>query len=331
MKTSTYMKALAELASRLDDSAPKTAPKKTTKSAKKSAPKTTKKSAPTTKKTTKSAPKSTPKVAEVTKPSTVDETLATLERGCKELLTSDRYRRYLDTMSKFYRYSANNCLLIAMQCPDASYVAGFNAWKDKFGRYVKRGSKAIKILAPCPHKRTEVNEDGEEEVITYTTYKAVSVFDVSQTDGKPLPTICNTLTDDVENYTRTLEKLKALSPVDISFKAIRKANGYYSPKDNKIVIKSGMSQSQTIKTTVHEIAHALLHGKDGEQKDAHRGMKEVQAESVAYTVCKALGIDSSEYTFGYVTGWADMELKDLQKSLSVIQKTACKILTELAA
>lgn len=254
-----------------------------------------------------------------------------LEQGCKSLLTSENYRNYLDTMAKFYRYSANNCLLIAMQMPDASRIAGYNAWKKTFKRQVRKGEKAIQIIAPCPHKKTITNADGEEETITFTTYRPVSVFDISQTDGEDLPTICNNLTGSVEDYTRTMEALKALSPAPIGFEKIKgECHGYFSPAENRIAIKEGMSEKQTVKTTIHEIAHAMLHNKDGEEKDAHRGMKEVQAESVAYTVCKALGIDSDEYSFGYVTGWADMELKDLQKSLSVIQKTACQILEKIA-
>jgi hypothetical protein len=267
----------------------------------------------------------------------VKEIVSRLEDGVKNLFDSEAYKNFLEVMAKFYNYSANNCLLIALQCPTASYVAGYSAWQTKFKRQVRKGEKAIKILAPCPHKfvKEVENEDGskEEREICYTTFRTANVFDVSQTEGEDLPSICKEVGDEVENFEELFGKLEKVSPVKISFEDIQTgANGYFSTADKKIVVKAGMPQGQTLKTTVHEIAHAILHDKDsGEEKGADRKTKEVQAESVAYTVCNFLGLDTSEYSFGYVAGWSTgKEVKELQNSLEVIRKTASVIIGALA-
>lgn len=247
-----------------------------------------------------------------------------LEQGLKNLLDSGAWTEYLKTLSRFHKYSFNNCVLIAMQYPEASRVAGYKTWQS-MGRQVRKGEKAISILAPCPHKkRVEVTkEDGtkDEREIVYTTYRAVPFFDISQTDGKDLPEICTTLTGGVQGFTRLREVLSSISPVPVTEGDARGANGFYSRSEKRIVIQQGMSEAQTIKTTVHEIAHSLMHGKDSDRVEA-----EVEAESVAFTVCEYLGIDAGDYSFGYVAGWSDGNMDALKKSLTAIQKTAHTII-----
>lgn len=252
----------------------------------------------------------------------IEDITAKLEQGIDELLNGGDWQRYLDTMSRFHHYSFGNIILIVMQCPTASRVAGFQTWK-KMGRYVKKGEKAIQIIAPCPHKKKIMDGDEEKEIV-WNTYKGVSVFDVSQTDGEPLPEICRDLTAAVDQYEEKLEKLKAFAPVQVVFEDIHGgSHGYYSKKEEKIAVKTGMAQAQTIKTLVHEIAHSLLHN-DSEETSQ---VKEVEAESIAYTVCQYLGIDSGTYSFGYVAGWAGGDKEKLKKSLDNIQKTAHKIIS----
>lgn len=264
-----------------------------------------------------------------------EEITKELERGVKDLLASDRYKDYLDFMGKFHNYSVNNSILIFLQMPQATMVAGYQAWQNKFKRQVKKGEKSIKILAPCPHKmKKEVKTadgDLEEQEITWNTFRPVSVFDISQTDGDEIPEICNDLTGNVEGYKALVDRLIAVSPVKVSFEPINSAaKGYFNDAENKIVVKSEMSEEQTVKTLVHEIAHSLLHGKEGEETEADRNTKEVQAESVAYTVCRMLGLNTDEYSFGYIAGWsAGKELKELNKSMETIRKTANKILKEV--
>lgn len=262
----------------------------------------------------------------------VDEITTELEQGVQDVLQSDKYRGFLEMMSRFYNYSACNCILIMRQYPKATLVAGYNAWKDKFHRQVKKGEKAIRILAPCPHKKMVIDDDGNEKEVRWTTFRATNVFDVSQTEGEELPTICNRLTDSVEGYDGIIEKLKGISTVPIRFDGITVA-GYYSPVDKEIVLCEGMSEAQTIKTLVHEIAHSILHDKDtGTEKDADRNTKELQAESVAYTVCQYMGLDTSEYSFEYLASWsASGDAKELAKSLEVIRKTAKGIIDQIAA
>lgn len=259
-----------------------------------------------------------------------------LEQGVKTLFDSEKYAEYLRFMSKFHNYSFGNVILILSQKPDAQVVAGYTAWK-KLGRQVRKGETAIGIIAPCPHKKTwtEKNDNGdlEEKERTWTGFKAAYVFDISQTDGKEIPTVVETLTDSVDGYADLFEKLRAIAPVPILVKPIRTgANGFYDHKNEQIVIKEGLPQAQTIKTAVHEITHSMLHCKDGEQGKADRLTREVQAESVAYVVCNALGLDTSEYSFGHIAGWSSgKDVKELTASLKVIQKTADAILAAIEA
>ena len=275
-----------------------------------------------------------------------------LEQGLKELFESERFKEYLKTMSKFYNYSFNNTLLIAMQKPDATLIAGYTAWLRNFDRHVMKGEKGIKILAPAPYKVQEEREkldpatqkpvldkDGkpvtETVEVTRPAFKVVSVFDVSQTDGKALPDIAvDELTGSVENYAAFFDALKELSPVPIAFENITDgAKGYFSHVENRIAIQEGMSEIQTIKTAIHEIAHAKLHAVTPGEKVApedkkDRRTKEVEAESVAYTVCQRYGIETSDYSFGYIAGWSsDKETKELKGSLETIRKTAAEMIT----
>ena len=260
-----------------------------------------------------------------------------LEQGVKALFDGERYKEYLSFMAKFHTYSAANTVLIWIQKPDASLIAGYQTWAKKFGRNVRKGEKGIKIIAPCPHKfvKQEQDEDGNvtEKEIRYNSYKAVTVFDVSQTEGKEVPEICKTLSGDVEDFESLKNRLEEISPVPITIEEIETgANGYFHPKENRIVVKKGLPEQQTIKTMIHEISHSILHCEDGEEKDADRATKEVTAESIAYTVCTALGIDASDYSFGYLAGWSSgKELKELQNSIDVIRKTASEIIEKLTA
>ena len=278
-----------------------------------------------------------------------------LEQGITELFESERYREYLRVMSKFHNYSFNNTLLIAMQKPDASLVAGFSAWKNNFGRNVMKGQKGIKIIAPSPYKVKQemkkidphtqqpiIGKDGkpvtEEKEITIPAYKVVSVFDVSQTEGKELPDIAvDELTGDVERYRDFFAALEKTSPVPIGFEQIPgSSHGYYHLEDKRIAIQEGMSELQTLKTAIHEIAHAKLHDIDlnapenEQQPRVDRRTREVEAESVAYTVCQHYGLDTSDYSFGYVAGWSSgRELSELKNSLETIRSAAAEIINSI--
>ena len=275
-----------------------------------------------------------------------------LEQGVKDIFTSEMYTKYLLTMSKFHNYSFNNTLLIAMQRPDATLVAGYNAWKNKFNRYVKKGEKGIQIIAPAPVKEREerekidkdtgltvLNESGEPEIEVVERviprFRVTTVFDYAQTDGEPLPTLeVNELTARVKDYTLLKEAIEQVSPVPIRFGEIEgNAKGYYSHVDKEICVRADMGESQTIKTMIHEVAHAMLHDSDqmkqrGEEKD--QLTKETEAESIAFTVCSALGIDTSDYSFPYVASWASgKELKELKNSMDTIRLTAADFLEKL--
>ena len=278
-----------------------------------------------------------------------------LEQGITELFDSERYREYLRVMSKFHNYSFNNTLLIAMQKPDASLVAGFSTWKNNFGRNVIKGQKGIKIIAPSPYKVKQemkkidphtqqpiIGKDGkpvtEEKEITIPAYKVVSVFDVSQTEGKELPDIAvDELTGDVERYRDFFAALEKTSPVPIGFEQIPgSSHGYYHLEDKRIAIQEGMSELQTLKTAIHEIAHAKLHDIDlnapenEQQPRVDRRTREVEAESVTYTVCQHYGLDTSDYSFGYVAGWSSgRELSELKNSLETIRSAAAEIINSI--
>lgn len=261
-----------------------------------------------------------------------------LEQGVKDLFESERYQQYLRLMGKFHAYSANNIVLILMQRPDATRVAGYEAWKKNFKRQVRKGEKGITILAPCPHKKMieDTDEQGNkiEREIKWNSFRAVTVFDVGQTDGEDLPDILKKLDGKIDGYAELIEKLRKVSPVNVTIEAFEgAANGFFNSQEKKIVIKEGLSEQQTVKTMVHEIAHSILHDREsGEEKEADRETKEVQAESVAYTVCNTLGLDTSEYSFDYIAGWSKgREVKELTESMEVIRKTAQTIIEGLQA
>lgn len=252
--------------------------------------------------------------------------IADLDAGVRDLFASDRWKNYLDFLSRFHRYSANNTIAIYLQRPTASLVASFSDWRRK-GRNVKKGEHGIKILAP--HTVKDVDDD-TGEIKQRLGFHIAYCFDVSQTDGKDLPEgPAHQLTGTVDGFARIWDTLLAVSPVPVSVEPITdcEANGYYSPADQRIVVRDGLAELQHVKTAIHEIAHAMLHAKGAEEADADRSTREVQAESVAYVVCRALGLDTSDYSFGYVAGWsADKELKALKASLDCIVRTSDKIL-----
>ncbi len=288
-------------------------------------------------------------------PPVTDDLLAELtdrlENGIKDLYASGRYAEYLAAMSKFHHYSFGNALLILFQCPTASLVAGYGTWKKQFGRHVKQHETGIKIFAPCPYRRAVQQEkkdpdtgqtlygpDGkplmETGYVAATKFRVVSVFDVSQTEGRELPSIgVSELTGDVADFTAIYDRLAALSPLPVMVDTVPgAAKGYTSFVEQRIVLRSGMSQVQTIKTLVHEIAHAKLHDpeKVTTEERKQRREKEVEAESVAYVVCQHFGIDTSDYSFAYVAGWSQgKELEELKASLDLIHSTAGEIINTI--
>ena len=252
--------------------------------------------------------------------------IADLDAGVRDLFASDRWRSYLEFLAKFHRYSANNTIAIYLQRPTASLVASFSDWRRK-GRKVKKGEHGIKILAPHVIKDTD---DDTGEIKQRLGFHIAYCFDVSQTDGADLPEgPARQLTGSVDGYAHIWDTLLAVSPVPVSIEPIEgcEANGYYSHTDQRIVVRDGLAELQRVKTAIHEIAHAMLHAKGAEEADADRSTREVQAESVAYVVCRALGLDTSDYSFGYVAGWSsDKELKALKASLDAIVRTSDKII-----
>lgn len=257
-----------------------------------------------------------------------------LIEGVAKCYTEGNFRNYLDIVSKFHDYSLNNCMLIAFQMPGATYVAGYNDWKTKYKRHVKAGAKAIRIIAPvpCKFKTEEINADGNKETktIELLRFKAVSVFDYSQTEGADFPELCKPLTATVEDYDKLIAKLMNAPAVPVTFKETgNEAHGYYDRKNKLIVVRPNMSQAQTVKTMVHEIAHSILH--DDAFCDIPKNIKEVQAESVAYMVCSALGIDSSDYSFEYVAAWAKQDMKTLVSQMEIVRKTADAIIDKVSA
>ena len=280
----------------------------------------------------------------------VQELTDKLEQGLQDLFNSDSYCNYLRTMSKFHNYSFNNTLLIAMQKPDATLVAGYKAWQKNFERHVNKGEKAIRILAPAPYKIKEerdkidpvtqellLDKDGnpqkEEVEITIPAFRAVSVFDLSQTDGKPIPELtAKELLSDVEGYQDMIRAVEAISPVPIELEEIAgDSKGYYDREAKRIAVQENMSESQTLKTMIHEVAHSKLHSKEVEQDEQmkkDRNTKEVEAESIAYTVCQHFGIDTSDYSFGYIAGWSSgRDTKELRSSMYTIRRTASELIT----
>ena len=288
------------------------------------------------------------------------EIVDSIENGIKELFESDKYRKYLVTMSRFHRYSVNNTMLIYMQRPDATHVAGFNKWRDQFGRNVLKGEKGIRIIAPTPYKKKveEIKTDPEtnapvldadgkaiieEKEIRIPMFKVVSVFDVSQTAGKPLPQLAADLSGNVQQYEVFMEALRRASPVPMEIKpVVRDTDGFFSAKAQSITIRAGMSEVQTVCAAVHEIAHAKLHdyehmtelADDGETilvpGEKSRNTEEVEAESISYAVCQYYGIETGENSFGYIATWSKgKELKELRARLETINKTASELITDI--
>ena len=281
-----------------------------------------------------------------------------IENGIKELFESDKYQQYLQTMSRFHRYSVNNQMLIYMQNPNATLVAGFNKWHDQFGRNVKKGEKGIKIIAPTPYKKkieeTKLDPDTKlpilddngnevkvEKEIQIPMFRVVSVFDVSQTAGKPLPQLASDLSGNVQNYDALLEAIKRSSSVPITFEPISNADGYFSLDEQKIVIRDGMSEVQTVSALLHELAHSKLHNRtkddkvqtdeqDADKPKLDRNTEEVQAESISFAVCAYYGIKTDENSFGYIASWSNgKELSELKASLETINKTSSAMITDI--
>lgn len=259
----------------------------------------------------------------------MEELTQMLQTGLEEYATSEKYRDLLHVMSLFHNYSANNCLLIALQCPHASYVAGYTSWRNNFHRQVKKGEKAIRIISPIKYKKKN-EEDEEEERIGF---KSASVFDISSTyqipDMEPVQIGVSDLQGHIENYKDFLHAFQSVSPVPVDFRLFDgDARGYYSDTEKIIVVQDGMTERQSVKTLIHEIAHAMLHTKEQLQEcKKDRKQKELEAESVAYIVCEHYGFDSEDYSFPYIVGWVGTGFQDiLKESMTVIQKTADQII-----
>jgi DNA repair protein RadC/HPt (histidine-containing phosphotransfer) domain-containing protein len=285
----------------------------------------------------------------------LDEITAKLEEGIKEIFSSGKYADYLKVMSRFHHYSLNNTLLIAMQNPEASLVASYHAWQKRFERQVLKGEKAIRIIAPVEEKRlvekekidpqtkkpvldSQDNPVMEEQEVTVKHFRVVPVFDVSQTEGKELPTLVKELQGNVPDYDLLFEAMKSVSPVPIEFKAMKAdKDGYFHLKDKKIALRQGMSEIQTVATAIHEISHAKLHDRDPQQRGAKgtenekdQRTQEVEAESIAYAVCQYYGIETADNSFGYLAGWSsDKDLSELKVSLQTIRDTASELISSI--
>ena len=265
-----------------------------------------------------------------------------LEQGVSDIFQSGDYAAYLATMSKFHRYSFGNTMLIFMQCTNATHVAGYHDWRRNFGRQVKRGERGITILAPCPYRRKEEVEEAASDGSPATSvqwvqrmgFRTVTVFDVSQTEGKPLPELVKKLTGDVAQYESMVATLRSISPYPISIESFPGgAYGCCNFVERRILVQPDMSQIQTIKTMIHEVSHAKLHAPiedgDGETppQRKRRFVREMEAESVAYVVCQHFGIDTADYSFGYVAGWSHgKDLSQLKASLELIRNTAAELI-----
>ena len=291
-----------------------------------------------------------PKAAAEARKAEMDEITAKLEKGVKDIFKSDNYKDYLNFCAKLPRYSVNNQILIMLQKPDATMCQSFTGWKE-MNRFVRKGEKGIRILAPSPYKmqkeqekkdvsgNTMLDKDGEpvkETVeVTVNAFKPVSTFDVSQTEGDPIPSVgVSELVGGVNGYETLLSAIKEVVPVPISFEQIESgAKGFFHLEENRIVVQEGMSEAQTVKTLLHEASHQALHsreamGNEGENKT--KNQKETEAESVAYVVCQHYGIDTSDYSFAYVATWsADKEVPELKASLDTIRKTASDLIVKI--
>ena len=285
---------------------------------------------------------------------------AGIEQGIKELFESEKYMRYLSMMSRFHRYSVNNTMLIYMQKPDATLVAGYNKWKNQFERHVKKGEHGITIIAPTPFKKkieeqkldpdtkapildAEGKAVMEEREVEIPMFRPVKVFDVSQTDGKPLPELASSLSGSVQNYEIFMEALRRSAPVPLSVEPMAaNMDGYFSPDRQRIAIREGMSEVQTVSAAVHEIAHSKLHNYAKAQEEAaragdkeppkkkDRNTEEVEAESISYAVCQYYGIQTGENSFGYIANWSQgKELPELRASLETINKAAGELISDI--
>ena len=291
-----------------------------------------------------------PKAAAEARKAEMEEITSKLEKGVKDIFDGANYQQYLNFCAKLPRYSVNNQILIMMQKPDATMCQSFTNWKE-VNRHVRKGEKGIRILAPAPYKmqkeqekvdasgKTVLDKDGEPAKetfeVTINAFKPVSTFDVSQTEGEPIPTPgVDELTGSVEGYETLLAAIKEVVPVPISFEQINSgAKGFYHLEENRIVVQEGMSEAQTVKTLLHEASHQALHSKEamdsaGEKKS--KNQKETEAESVAYVVCQHYGIDTSDYSFPYVATWsADKEVPELKASLDTIRRTASELIVKI--
>lgn len=281
------------------------------------------------------------------------EITAQIEQGIRELFESEKYRQYLSVMSRFHRYSVNNTMLIFQQRPDATLVAGFRKWQNQFGRHVKKGEHGITIIAPTPYKKKieaqkldpdtkapVLDENGqavmEEKEVVIPLFRPVKVFDVAQTDGKPLPELVESLTGDVQRYEIFLEALRRSAPVPIEFESMAEnIDGYFSSEQQRIAVREGMSEVQTISAVIHEIAHSKLHDVTKRQpeeasKPKDRNTEEVEAESISYAVCQYYGIETSGNSFGYIATWSkDKDLPELRASLETINQTSGALISDI--
>ena len=291
-----------------------------------------------------------PKAAAEARKAEMDAITKKLEQGVKDVFQGDNYKKYLNFCARLPRYSVNNQLLIMMQKPDATLCQSFTEWKD-MNRFVKKGEKGIRILAPSPYK-VERDQEKKDEAgnpvrdasgqpvmekveVTINAFKPVSTFDVSQTEGEPIPSLgVDELKADVAGYENLFEAIKEIVPVPITFEKIESgAKGYFSPEGNRIAIREGMGEAQTVKTAIHEAAHQALHSGEAYRKSdvpKSRNQKATEAESVAYVVCQHFGIDTADYSFGYLAGWSgDKEVPELKASLDTIRRTASGMITKI--
>lgn len=258
----------------------------------------------------------------------IHDILNQLETGVRQVYSTKAWKDYLCVMSRFHSYSCRNSLLIYLQKPDATMVAGYHVWNTQFHRSVRKGEKAIRILAPM--KRKSVEADEEEGIYRITGFKAACVFDISQTEGDPVPVnLCENLQGGIEDYPLFIEALLLASPVHVFFEKTQQGvNGFYRPLDEEIVINTGMSQTQTVKTLLHEIAHALLHKENRSCERSERIRREVEAESTAFVVSSYFGIDTSSYSFSYIAAYSnDRELTQLKESLETIRAASDHLIT----
>ena len=291
-----------------------------------------------------------PKAAAEARKQEMDQMAEKLEAGVKDVFQGENYKAYLDFCAKMPRYSINNQILIMMQKPDATMCQSFTGWKE-MGRFVKKGEKGIRVMAPAPYKiereqdkldgngKPMLDADGEpvkEKVeVKVNAFKPVSTFDISQTDGEPVPRLgVDELVGTVEGYETLMEAIRQASPVPISFENIESgAKGYFHVEENRIAIQEGMSEAQTVKTALHEASHATLHNKEAQNADNDkktRNQKECEAESVAYVVCQHYGVDTAEYSFPYVAGWSsDKEVPELKASLDTIRRAASDLISKI--